>query len=112
MIEMKKSLPREAHKNALLPSFMQENNNSRMNLITLNSKGLRENNFSQRDFYSPKSGFKTKDDFSKEAIAKKNWMRHTVGSRFTKTKKENKFRKKYDSDDEDSLSELFHEHNL
>lgn len=119
MVEMKKTLPREANKNPMLPSFMQENNNSRMNLATMNSKSLRENNFSKRDFYSPKSDFKSKEEYISGLRNKKDWMRHTIGNQFMNKERNNSKKKnpredkaKYDSDDEDSLSELFHKHDL
>lgn len=107
---MRKTLPREAKQGGmLLPSFMQENNNSRMNLLTLNSKALRENSFSSRDFYSPKSGFQGKQEFDAEIKNKNRMMRRTTDSRFIRKKKKSK---EVDSDFEDSLSELFHKHDL
>lgn len=108
-VEMKKSLARDVRKNAKLPAFMQQNNASRLNLEWINSKGLRENNFAKRDFFSPKTDFQSREEFLLSTRnGSKNWMRHTTTDKFRKTKKD----KKPDSDDEDSLSELFHKHDL
>ena len=82
---------------------MHMTNSSRANINILNEKGLRENNFANRDYFNLKSDFKQKRDQDKLLKTQKKEAEYS--------KKvfeiENEF-----SDYENSLSEVFHEFEL
>ena len=117
-MDFKRSVSRNSIKLNHLPSYMQAQDASRMNVDTINSKALRENNYAKRDL-KPQG--------------------EILSSKFTRKRPKRKLRyserimKNYgfdfskadldvdrilegdeigDDDEEDSISALFHDHNL